>query len=139
MKKIIIISLILVSMILSITTIVSACDFNYKIYKTLDDLKNDLAISVSNTNFKIGGEIYLVIYLKETHRNCLHELEDVKYEMNNIKVLGATDWEEIEIGYYKRVFKIQFGAEIENTYFKAYRICVKSGGEVLITFDVYKE
>ena len=95
--------------------------------------------STSKEVYNVGEVIIMKMTLTLTHRNCPEGLESTKYSYPGFKVLGATQWKEVNPGVYERKFKLEVEkSENGKSTFSAIRSCHKEGGSGSFSVTVKK-
>lgn len=52
--------------------------------------------------YKQGDEIVIVVTVKRTHRNCTVPMEDTRFIPHGLKILKATDWNQVSSMVWER-------------------------------------
>ena len=82
-----------------------------------------------------GDEIVIKVSLKFSHRVCNVSLENTKFEVKGLEILGGTDWKEIAIGSWERKIKVKVtGTPDGKLTFNVIRTCDKMGGFATMSF-----
>lgn len=110
---------------LNVTFQSKACEFILKIQGDAKEV------------YKVGDEVIVVVTMNLSHRVCNEVMDDVKYNFNGLKVLGATKWVEVNPNQYERKFKLQVIDNSKgNCTIAVKRSCDKDGGSGSLSFKV---
>jgi len=79
--------------------------------------------------YSAGDIVILKVTVTLTHRNCPEALKKTKFEVDGLKILGATDWKETKRGVYERKMKLKvLETKNKKSTISATRTCDKEGG-----------
>ncbi|MEA3495978.1 MAG: hypothetical protein U9R42_08080 [Bacteroidota bacterium] len=79
--------------------------------------------------YKVGDIIVVKVIVTLTHRSCPISIKKTKFEMNGLKVVGATDWKQNSTMVFERKLKIEVLKTKDNKMqLSAIRTCDKDGG-----------
>lgn len=94
-----------------------ACEIDMEVIKNKKD------------NYKIEDVLIAKATISLTHRNCHNSLQNTEFEVEGLKILGATEWEQLSSRTWERKFKIEvIGDKDGELEFKTIRKCNKGGG-----------
>ena len=83
----------------------------------------------AKTVYHVNDEVILKIGVLLTHRNCPAGIDATTYKVENLEVIGATNWEEKATNYFERLVKVQItDSESGASVFHVLRTCDKEGG-----------
>jgi hypothetical protein len=86
------------------------------------------------THYQAGDEVILKVTIFLPHKDCDVPINDTKFKVEGLKVLGATKWKLNSPGLYERLVKVKINATEQNrSVLHAQRICKKEGGYGAIT------
>ncbi|PKP18428.1 MAG: hypothetical protein CVU05_13510 [Bacteroidetes bacterium HGW-Bacteroidetes-21] len=123
MKKLLIISLLLLSSTFSIL----ACNIEFEVQGT------------SKETYKSGDEIVVKVKITLTHRVCNVAMKDTKFDTKGLDILGATDWKEVTPGVWERKVKLKAKTTSNGKLiFSVTRTCEKEGGSGSLTLNGQK-
>ena len=84
--------------------------------------------------YRAGDEIILKVTIYLPHKDCDVPIDDTKFKVEGLKVLGATKWKLNSPGLYERLVKVRISATENNqSVLHAQRVCKKEGGYGAIT------
>jgi hypothetical protein len=85
--------------------------------------------------YVVGDEFVIKVNLKFSHRVCNLSLEETKYEVKGLEILGGTDWKESSVGSWERKIKVKVtGTPDGKLTFNIVRTCDKMGGFATMSF-----
>ncbi len=94
-----------------------ACEIDFEI------VKNEKAVYDTSDVFVAKVNVIL------THRSCPEALSKTKFKSEGLKIVGATDWKQINSRKWERKLKIKVtGSDDGKTFINAIRTCDKEGG-----------
>lgn len=83
--------------------------------------------------YNIGDTLIIKVTVILTHRICPEGIKNTKFQSSGIKVIGAKEWNEIQMGVYERELKITVtGTESGKISITAVRKCEKEGGHATL-------
>ncbi len=115
MKKII----SLLSVLFLLTGYILACEITATVQ---DDMKKPV--------YKTGDNVVVDVEVQFVHRDCPVNIKDTKFTYENLKIVGATAWEEKSPGLYVRQVKAVVTEDKEgDAKLFINRRCDKDGGQ----------
>lgn len=94
-----------------------ACEIDMEVIKNKKD------------NYKIEDVLIAKATISLTHRNCHNSIQNTEFEVQGLKILGATKWKQLSSRTWERKFKIEvIGDKDGELEFKTIRKCNKGGG-----------
>jgi hypothetical protein len=100
----------------------------------------EITIKVDGTEkskYKTGDVVVVKVTLVLTHRNCLVEIKDTKFNLEGVKIAKATDWKEVSPGTWERKLKIKITAKAgESAKISVVRVCKRGGGNESLSFPM---
>ena len=86
-------------------------------------------VNGKKATYETGDIIVVKVLVTLTHRVCPEALEKTKFNMNGMKVVGATGWKQVSAMDYERKLKIEIKSNKDGKLiFNAIRTCDKDGG-----------
>ena len=79
--------------------------------------------------YDVGDIIVIKVSVTLTHRSCPIGMDQTKFTMTGLEVLGATDWTQLSTMVWERKVKVKVQKTKKgNLVFNAVRTCDKDGG-----------
>lgn len=101
---------------------------------TACDIKLNVQEKSKKAVYKTGDEVVIEVQVKLLHRNCSYEIQQTKFTYENLKIVGATDWKEVQPGLYTRQIKAKItNDKAGDAKISANRKCNKEGGYAVCT------
>ncbi len=118
MKKITLISIfVVIALMIFSSAEVSACNIKFKVIKNKKEV------------YKAGDIIVVKVIVYYTHRNCLIEIDDTKFDTKGLKIVKMSDWFEICSGVWENELTLKVkGTKNGKLIINATRTCSRSGG-----------
>ena len=84
--------------------------------------------------YQSGDEVILKVTIFLPHKDCDVPINDTKFKVEGLTVLGATKWKLNSPGLYERLVKVKINATEHNqSVLHVQRVCKKEGGYGAIT------
>lgn len=81
-----------------------------------------------------GDEVVIEVQVQLTHRHCSLDIQKTKFTYENLKIMGATDWKEVQPGLYSRQVKAKVtNDKAGDAKLIVDRKCEKDGGYAVCT------
>jgi hypothetical protein len=95
----------------------SACEIEFEVVENQKEVYNE------------GDIIVIKVTVTLTHRSCPIGMDQTKFTMTGLEVLGATDWTQLSTMVWERKVKVKvLKTKNGNLVFNAVRTCDKDGG-----------
>lgn len=100
----------------------------------------DIKITVPNNAkavYSVDDEVVFKVSIFLPHRNCPVKIDQTKYKIDGLKVLGASQWKNVSNGLYERFIKVKLlPTDKGESSLHVQRVCEKEGGYGYITLKV---